>query len=251
MLDAWVTRQVLRCADALIAHSAGEVESLRSMFPGTPAAKCFHPAYEAFQPTEERETLRTRLGLCAPTLLFFGFVRPYKRLDLALRALSQLKGSIAGIQLLVVGEFRKDTRADAKRLVRELKLEPSVRIVDRYVESCQVANYFVASDLLVLPYDLVTGSGVLQIASGLGMPAVATRVGGFPEMIEEGVNGLLAAPGDARSLAQAIKEALEPKRLALLREGARNSKARFSWDGLVDAVEALAGYCSQAPAGNG
>ena len=240
LLDALATRWVLCRADGLIAHSSEEVAALRRMFPRIRTALCFHPIYETFAAPGDREAIRKRLGLDGPTLLFFGFVRPYKRLDLLVRALPLVRKKVPGVRLLVVGEFWKDTRADTNRLIKDLGVEGCVRIVDRYVKSREVADYYLASDLVTLPYDSVTGSGVLQVSFALERPVVATRVGSFNEAIREGVDGLLVPPGNAKALAEGILRALAPDMLARLSEGAKSAKKRFGWNKMVDTIESLA-----------
>jgi len=106
-----------------------------------------------------------------------------------------------------------------------------------------VADYFHACDLLVLPYDSVTGSGALQVAYAMGRPVVATRVGGFNEVVRDGVAGILVPPGDAAALAKGILRALDPGTYPRLLWGAGTARKRFEWDRMVETIEALSG-CS-------
>jgi len=241
-LDQLATRCVLSRAHGLIAHSSQEVAALRSLFPHIPARLCFHPIYETFAAPGDRRAVRRRLGLRGPVLLFFGFVRPYKRLGLLVRALSQVRRVRPDCRLLIVGEFWGDTWGQIARLIEDLRLSRAVHVVNRYVTSARVAEYFHACDLLVLPYDSVTGSGALQVAYAMGRPVVATRVGGFNEVVRDGVDGILVPPGDANVLAEGILRALDPGTYPRLLRGAGTARKRFEWDRMVETIEALSGH---------
>ncbi|MBN1420478.1 MAG: glycosyltransferase family 4 protein [Planctomycetes bacterium] len=240
-LDRIASRLVLSQVDALIAHSTEEAETLRAALPGKACARSFHPIYDQERPSAPRSELRRRLGLAGPTLLFFGFVRPYKRLDLLLRALPAVRRRYPDVRLLVVGEFWKDSRREAEAILRGLELSDAVTIVDAYVSGAEMAEYVTAADLAVLPYASVTGSGVLQTAYGLGRPVVATRCGCFAEMVRDGEDGVLVAPDDADALAGGICRALAPETLARLTEGAAGAPERFAWSRMVRTIESLAG----------
>ncbi len=237
-LTVWLSRRALGRADAFVVHSQRQLEILRGMFPNASAAVCPHPAYDAFRVTEGREPTRERLGLRGPTLLFFGSVRPDKRLDLALRAFARVRSSIPGAQLLVAGRSLRRTRGPTRRLLRELRLGESVLLVDRYIESAQVGDYFAASDLLLLPYDSAERGGVRQIAIALGLPALAARTGA--QAAEPGDGGLIVAPADPLPVADAIARALDPMRLEGLRRAALAAGRQFTWDHLARLIEDLA-----------
>jgi glycosyltransferase involved in cell wall biosynthesis len=111
--------------------------------------------------------------------------------------------SLDGVRLLVVGEFYEGEEAH-RATVRELDLADRTTIVADYVPDEEVATYFAAADVVVLPYLRATQSGITQVALGLGVPMIASRVGGLPEAVREGENGLLVPPGDPAALAAAI-----------------------------------------------
>jgi glycosyltransferase involved in cell wall biosynthesis len=128
-------------------------------------------------------------------LLFFGMVRPYKGLDVLLRALPK------DVALTVAGEFWSgldETRA----LIAELGLNVDLR--PGYVPAEQIAGLFAEADALVLPYRSATASQNAQMAFEYGIPVIATRVGGFPDQVRDGVDGLLADPDDVASLNAAL-----------------------------------------------
>jgi glycosyltransferase involved in cell wall biosynthesis len=184
--------------------------------------------------TKEAARQELALNLEDRLLLFFGFVRPYKGLHHLLAAMPAILEQIE-ITLLVVGEFWRG-RAETESRIAQLGLGGQVKLIDQYVPNEEIELFFSAADLVVLPYESATGSGILQIAMGLKRPAVVTNVGGLAEIVVHGETGLVVPPGDSTALAEAIvhyfKEGLEPKFV----ENIRRAQAHFSWDIMVDAI---------------
>ncbi|MCD6380294.1 glycosyltransferase [bacterium] len=170
-------------------------------------------------------------------ILFFGYVRPYKGLQYLLEAMPLILEKIK-IHLYVVGEFYEDSTF-YKKLVREKKFARNVTFVERYVDNDEVEKYFVASDLVVLPYISATQSAIAQIALAFDRPIVVTKVGGLPEVVSEEKTGFIVPPADPEALASAVikffKEGWGTKMLPYFKE----EKKRFAWGGLVSALEEL------------
>ena len=127
-------------------------------------------------------------------LLFFGYIRRYKGLDLLLRAMPEIHRQ-TGARLVVLGEFYED-RAPYDRIVADLGIGEIVQMTGDYVPSEAVGPVFCAADLAVLPYRSATQSGIVQVAYQLERPVICTRVGGLDEMLADGVTGLLVPPED-------------------------------------------------------
>ena len=130
--------------------------------------------------------------------------------------------------LLVVGEFYEDKQPYVNE-IESLGLGSRVRVVDRYVPNEEVEKYFVASDVVVLPYLSATQSGIVQIAFGFDKPVVVTSVGGLPDVVEDGVTGYVVPPGDPDALSEAMLEFFREGVAQRLREGVAKGKQRFSW----------------------
>ncbi|MBN1268837.1 MAG: glycosyltransferase [Kiritimatiellae bacterium] len=226
------TRAVLRQGDRFIVHSGEDRDNLLALLPGAAVTVGFLPTYADLADARvDAGEARRRLGIDAPVLLFFGFVRRYKGLDILLEALPLIRRQVPAT-LLVCGEFWKD-KEQYLALIRRLGIENAVRIEDRYVSNEELPLYLGAADLVILPYRSGTGSAVAQLAFGFGKPVVATRVGCLPEVVRDGVDGRLVPPENPQALAQAVTESLEPAQLAALTEGARRAKERFSWENMV------------------
>jgi glycosyltransferase involved in cell wall biosynthesis len=203
-----LSRAVLRHADLLVTHAPHQREELASLGLGsTPVLEAFHPRFDAHElapgPSEqERAAERARHGNPDLLLLTFGSIRPYKGVDLALDALARVDQSL-GVRLVVAGRSwgcGDELRAQAERL----GLNGRVEFRERFIPNEEAALLFGAADASLLPYRSASQSGVVQLSFAYGRPAIATRVGGLPAAIDDGVDGILCEP-DAGALARAIE----------------------------------------------
>ena len=146
---------------------------------------------------------RTRLGLPPErnVLLFFGLIRPYKGLGYLIEAMPQVLKSL-DCSLLVAGEFYDD-KSKYTKLIDAHQLGPHVRLEDKYISNEEVAVYFAAADVVVLPYVEASQSGIVPIAYSFNTPVISTRVGGLPEAVIDGQTGFLVDPGSPERLAEA------------------------------------------------
>jgi glycosyltransferase involved in cell wall biosynthesis len=242
-LDRWLAGYGLGAADGFLVHARAEAERLAARAKGRPVRVHPHPTYEVFSANApSREAARSAVGARGRTILFFGYVRPYKGLGDLLEALRRARPD-AWDTLLVVGEFYEPRERYAAALA-DPALRGKVTVVDRYVANEEVAAYFAAADVVALPYRSATGSGIAQVAYGAGVPVVATRTGGLEDVVEEGVTGLLVPPGDPGALALAIERYFDEGLGTRLREGVARARARYGWDALVGALLDLAGECA-------
>jgi glycosyltransferase involved in cell wall biosynthesis len=233
--DALIVGQVLSRADRLIVHTQSEYDRARALLADKPIVVSPHPTYADFQTsTWTRESARAELKIDGKVVLFFGLVRPYKGLLDLIEALPTVLSKI-DVTLLVVGEIWGEAEIYHKR-VNELGLNDKVRFINRYVSNAEVALYFSATDLVVLPYREATGSGVLQVAFGLGVPVVATRTGGMEEVVQDGVTGFLVDPCDVAGLSRAISRFFQEDRSDEFRREIQIGQAAFEWQRLVQVI---------------
>ena len=245
-IDNLLLRYAYNTAAAFIAHSQEDADHLQLFRPDADVRKNPHPAYDEFDadsaPTQA--AAREELGLTGKrVLLFFGFIRAYKGLQYLLEAIEKLPVTDA-YHLLVVGEFYEPA-SDYPALAR-LVSENRLTLVDRYVANEEVPNYFAAADLLVAPYVTATQSGVIQIAYSFDVPVIATRVGGLPEVVDDGATGFLVSPRSSDALATAIQGyyAADP---ATFRRGIETARHLYSWDRMVSTIEAVAEAVQSPP----
>lgn len=232
----------LGAADGFLVHARSEAKRLERYARGRPVRVHPHPTYEVFhEGAPDRERARAAVGAQGRTILFFGYVRPYKGLADLLAALALARPD-SWDQLFVVGEFYEPRERYAAALDHPA-LAGKVRVVDRYVANEEVAAYVAAADVVALPYREATGSGIAQVAFGGGTPVIATRTGGLEEVVEDGVTGLLVPPGNPPALARAIEGYFDEGLAPRLREGVARARGRFTWEALVDALIQLGEEC--------
>lgn len=223
----FLTRQVLAQGRSYVVQARAEADRLRGLIPGAPVLVHPHPVYDQFPDPAER------LNRCAAKeLLFYGFVRPYKGLDVLIEALALLRDR--DVHLTVVGEFWSGLEEIRSRIKR-LSLDAAVEIVPRYVNDVETAAYFDRADALVLPYRRATGSGVLAIAYHYGKPVIATTAGAFPDVVRDGETGYLVPPESREALAAAI-DRLTRADAAAMAPAIRDVAASMTWDSLARCV---------------
>ena len=235
--DALLTRYFLGAMDGGIAMSRAVERDLLRFAPGLPVRYVPHPIYDNYGERVERAAALRHLGL-EPNhayLLFFGFVRRYKGLDLLLQALNEPPLRNRPLRLLVAGEFYDDPEP-YHHLIRELGLSDRVILFSDYIPTEQVPYFFGAADLVVQPYRSATQSGITQLAFHFEKPMVVTRVGGLPEIVREGRSGFIAEVEPA-SIARAVARFFDLEDREALLEGVRQEKQRFSWAHMVAALE--------------
>ncbi len=230
ILKKTLTRFVLKRAEMMIVHSEVERAELAQINPAACIRKHLLPifSYDATVKPKRDASLQ---------LLFFGFVRPYKGLDLLLQAVSIL--SEIDIQLKVVGEFWNG-KEEYLALISELGIAGRVEIVDRYVNDEEMARYFVWSDLVVLPYRTSITSGVIATSYGFGKPVLATDVGGFSEVIADGYTGKLVQPGNPQAIADGIQWFCNNRHINFTENISSHVEKKMSWISLVDTIEEIA-----------
>lgn len=196
---------------------------------------------ELRDPSLDARALRTSLSLepDAPVVLFFGTLARYKGVDLLLEAFAEVHRAMPGARLVIAGFPHADFALEAHRvLAARLGLEGAVRIEPRYLASGEIAAWMALASVAVFPYREVYQSGALAVAMTFGVPVVGTRVGAIPDVVDDGVSGLLVPPGDVPALAAAIARLVGDRDLAR-RLGARaatDARDRFGWDGVATAV---------------
>jgi glycosyltransferase involved in cell wall biosynthesis len=237
--DLALTRYALGPVDAFLAQSRSVADELRRFRPEAPLWQVPHPVYSIFGSAPDRAKARERLGVRAREVaLFFGFIRRYKGLLTLLEAVARIPAE-RDFQLLVGGEFYEDP-GPYRTAIDELGLTDRVVLHDRYVPNEEVGDFFAAANVVVLPYLSATQSGIVQIAFQYDRPVLTTRVGGLPEVVEEGVVGDLVAPGDPEALAEALLAYFEEGREARYSPRVAEAKERYSWGRLVEALEEAA-----------
>jgi glycosyltransferase involved in cell wall biosynthesis len=224
-----LSKFVLRQTDLLVVHSQQEMDQLLEINDKATIRKQFLPPFCYDNPL----LLRTNSSF---HLLFFGFIRHYKGLDILLQALARLKYN--DIYLKIVGEFW-DGKEECLSLIKELDISGQVEIIDRYVADNEMGGYFSWADVVVLPYRASKTSGVIATAYGHGRPVLATDVGGFHEVVQDGCTGKLVRAGDPQAIADGIAWFYENRQVDFEKNIASFVAQHMSWGSLVNTIEEM------------
>lgn len=238
-MDRFLTKLVLKNGDSFIVHSKSDGEDLLTIKPNADFRQNPHPTYNAFK-IKNLTKRQARELLHKPEdeklLLFFGFVREYKGLKHLLYAMPEIRRQIAHVKLLVVGSFGDDKDAYVEIIERE-KIADCVEMIDGYTPDHEVEKYFAACDLVVLPYESATQSGIVQIAYGFEKPVVVTNVGGLPDVVEDGKTGYVVEPKNPKALSEKIADYFAQNKEQEFVRNVREEAYRFDWDRMVEKIE--------------
>lgn len=224
--DEPLMRLLLRKVDSVLVHSAEQAAVARSVT-GTPVTVA------EMAPHFPEHAVAADSGTAAGVrrkLLFFGMIRPYKGLDVLLRALA---AGPSDVSLTVAGEFWGDT-SETRTLIESLGLADRVELRLGYVPAADVPAIFADADALVLPYRSATASQNVALAFSYGLPVIVTRTGTLPDQVRDEVDGLVCEPGDVPSLTEAVKRFYDDP--ARYRAAVRPVDAQPRWDAYLAAL---------------
>lgn len=207
--DRILTRYALRSADKFLVLSDVVEKGIKTLYPDKKVFRSTLPIYDCygFDQGLSKSDARKKLGIAEnkKVLLFFGYIRAYKGLMNLIEAMPYLLKEDENYFLLIVGEFYESKEKYFER-IKELNIGKNVLVIDEFVPNEEVGLYYSAADLVVLPYNSATQSGILNIAYGFKKPVVVTNVGGLPELVEDGKTGFIVEPHNPLALAEGIKK---------------------------------------------
>ena len=237
--DEMLTKYFVKQIDGFIAMSKSVLDDLSDFT--TTDKKVFlpHPIYDIFGDRVEKSVALKHLHLDAEDkhILFFGFIRNYKGLDLLLEAMGDARIKELGVKLIVAGEYY-ESPAPYNDIIKKHQLENSVILHTNYIPSEEVRYYFCACDMVVQPYRHATQSGVTQIAYHFEKPMLVTHVGGLPEIVPHNIVGYVSAINPV-SIANFIVEFYVHNKEELFIAHIMKEKERFMWSTFVKGVEDL------------
>ena len=240
--DGPLTRYFLSACDGFVTMSRSVLDDLRGLgFGRKPALYRPHPLYDNFGPIKSKAAALAALGqsYSGQYLLFFGFIRAYKGLDILLEAFADKRLAQLPVKLIIAGEFYEDA-APYEELIKRYQLENRIIRATDFIPNEKVVDYFCAADLIMQPYKNATQSGVSQIAYHFERPMLVTDVGGLAELIPDGVVGYVVPPTPA-AIADAVVDFYANRREETFVAGVREQKKQFSWPVMVAALKEVAG----------
>ncbi len=232
--DKICTNYFLRQNDGFVAMSDSVKNDLLSISPQAAYVRKDHPLYDHFGKKLDKNLARTQLNLNVnlKTLLFFGFIRDYKGLDILLRAFDLLDDSY---QLVIAGETYGNFDK-YETIINALKRKNQVFVFNDYITDNQVPLFFSASDVCILPYTSATQSGITAISYHFDLPLIATNVGGLKESIHHNETGLIVQHCEPETIAASIQDYFDNQMAEKLIGGIQRIKANLSWESFAKDV---------------
>lgn len=240
--DKSFTKYFLKSCDAFITMSEKVMSDLRKFQNNKPAQLVSHPLYDNFGDIISKQEARAYLGISENQniILFFGFIRHYKGLDILLDAIGYLKNNkpeSLNFKLLVAGEFYEDEKPFQDQ-IKQLGIAEYLILKTDFIPDSEVKYYVCAADAVIQPYRNATQSGVTPLAYHFEKPMVVTNVGGLPALVPDGQVGLVVEP-NAAAIGQGILKFYQLGENYFIPH-LRNEKQKYSWAKMVSAISQLA-----------
>ncbi len=235
--DIAFTKYFIKSVDAFITMSEKVMQDLK-VFTNKPAQQIVHPLYDNFGEPLPKKAAREHLGLSteAKIILFFGFIRKYKGLDLLLEAMALPQMQQSGIKLLIAGEFYED-RKFFDEIIQSKNISDQLILKTDFIKDSEVRYYLGSADFVIQPYRNATQSGVTPLAYHFEKPMLVTNVGGLPDLVPDGKVGLVSEP-TSQSIADGILQLYQLGEAHFLPH-LREEKKKYSWSKLTEAIRSL------------
>ena len=241
-LQKYLTGAILKKGGCIV-HSDADTQELAEIVKSPIFEKTVHPTYDVFNSVNTYTGIKAReqlsLSQSDKVILFFGFIREYKGLKHLIRAMPKIASTSSECKLLIVGDYFEGNKQVYTDLIESTGVSENIKVYDGYIPDDEVGIYFSACDLVVLPYESATQSGIVQIAYGFNKPVIATNVGGLPDVVINEKTGYLIPPCDSNAIADAIARFFEVKDRQAFVTNIENEKHKFSWDRMNETVEGL------------
>lgn len=237
VLDKILPPYFVKSMDGFMALSGSVVKDIEK-FDKRNCPKRFspHPIYDHYGERLSRETALSLLNLSPDYryVLFFGFIRAYKGLDLLLGAFADERLRQQNVKLVVAGEFYGDPEPYYKQ-IKDLGIEDRVVLCTDFIPDGEVNRYFSAADIVAQPYKTATQSGVTQIAFHFEKPMLVTNVGGLPEIVPDGKIGYVTEP-DAKQIADALYRFFQEQKQEEFERNVAEEKKKYAWSRFVEVM---------------
>ena len=235
----FLTTYLFQKLDGHIVQSSQTEKELQEVVDDPIYEKRFHPIYTNFPRKIDKYTARNKLGLTAKyIILYFGIIRDYKGFDILLNAIAKLKNSDLDFHLIAGGEcYGNDEKYT--QLIFDLDISDFVTWQNKYIPESDVAEYFSAADVVALPYRSASQSGITQIAYYYDIPVIVTKVGGLPEIVDDGQSGFTIETENPTELANVLETHLKKGTFLEMENYIKTFKQKFSWESFVEGIEAV------------
>ncbi|NOX46639.1 MAG: glycosyltransferase [Chlorobi bacterium] len=237
--DKMFGRYWVNSVDGFIAMSKSVLDDLNTFDERKPKLFCPHPLYDNFGKIYPKAEAKTKLDLDQDMgyLLFFGFIRDYKGLDILLEAMAMDNLKKLPLKLLIAGEFYTDSKPYFE-IIDKYDLKGRLVLATDFIPDEEVGKYFCAADLVVQPYKDATQSGVTQIAYHFNKPMITTDVGGLAEIVPDGKVGYVTNP-NAKEISEAIEKFYKLNKEDEFVENVKLEKNKYTWGNLLMTIDKL------------
>lgn len=233
--DIAFTKYFLKPVDVFVTMSRDVLQDLKK-FTNKTAVYSPHPVYDNYGEAVTKELACKKIGISpeGKYLLFFGFIRKYKGLDILLEAMADERIKQQGVKLIVAGEYYGD-KDFYEQQIAKYNIKDSLLLFTDFIPNDEVRYYFGAADVVVQPYRTATQSGITQIAYHFEKPMIVSNVGGLAEAVPDGKVGFVTEP-DPKEIIEAILKFYQPGSLPELHENILHEKNKYSWDTFIKAL---------------
>lgn len=234
--DYLLAKYFVNSVDGFIAMSDSVLTDLNKFDTKKPRAFSPHPLFDNFGAAITKPEAYEKLGLAINEeyILFFGFIRDYKGLDLLLHAMADERVRNLNMKLIVAGEFYTDAKPYAD-LIEQLGIRDRLILKTDFIPDDEVRNYFCAADMVVQPYKHATQSGVTQICYHFDRPMLVTNVGGLPEIVPHGKVGYVVET-EPKAIADAIVDFYANHQEMRMRDFIRTEKKKYAWSAMLEKI---------------
>ena len=243
--DKALTKYFTKSIDGAIVMSQTVLRDLKFFRKEIPVKLSPHPLFDNYgKPVTRSEALSwLNLDPDYSYLLFFGFIRAYKGLDILIEAFSDERLRNRKLKLIIAGEFYEDD-TPYRALIKKHHLENDIIFSDHFIPDSEVTYFFSGADIVVQPYKTATQSGVTQIAFHFEKPMLVTDVGGLREIVADGKCGYVVKP-ESEAITAALIDYFDNSRKEQFTAGVKQEKEKFSWDKMTDSILEVYNRCKK------
>lgn len=237
--DKWFSKYFVSPVDAFIGMSQSVLSDLDKFDKNKPRAFCPHPLFDNFGKLLSKNEACEITGLSKETnyLLFFGFIRAYKGLDLIIEAMNDKRIRKMNVKLIVAGEFYEDGQTYYNQ-IKSLNLDDKIILKTDFIPDDEVSHWFSICDMVVQPYKSATQSGVTQICYHFEKPMLVTDVGGLKEIVPHKKVGYVVDV-NAAEVANAIVDFYDNDRVKDFAKHIKEEKKKYLWNRMTSTIKEL------------
>ncbi len=236
--DVALTKYAFHSVDSFVVLSKTVEEDLHRFAPKAKYVLSHLPLFDVFGELQPKKESKIKLGISEDhAMLFFGYVRAYKGLDVLLDAMPLILKKIPAI-LIIAGEFYENEEKYRNK-IRQLGLEKNIRLYSDYIPNEEISVYFSAADVVVLPYVSATQSAIVPVAYHFDKPVIVTDVGGLSEVVKDGRTGFVVPPQDPQAFADAVVKYYQDKCENEFTLNIQKEKKLYEWDTFIEQLGKL------------